>query len=225
MIIVIDGPSGSGKSTMARELAKKLKLIYFDTGAMYRACCWFFLANRISPDDPEKMKEVLDRIRLEIKMEKDGTKSFWVNDTDVTKEIRSPEVTRNVSKVSAYPFIREYLVSLQRGFGKDKNAVFEGRDMGTVVFPEADVKFFLKADPVVRARRRYLELTRLYPEEVFSEERILEEIRVRDHYDSTREHSPLRQAPDAVLIDTSCVTIEEVLKEMEKVVRRITHAE
>jgi CMP/dCMP kinase len=219
MIIVIDGPSGSGKSTMAKMLAKKLMMVYFDTGAMYRAVCWLLIENKINLEDEKSIKKSLSELNLEVVTNGD-TQNFFVNGIDVTEKIRREEVTKNVSKIAAYPYVREHLVKIQREFGRNKNAIFEGRDMGTVVFPNADLKFFFRADPNIRAHRRYLELLKMYPDQKFDEKQILTDISKRDNYDSQREHSPLRKADDAIEINTSNLSQEQVLEKMQEIVER-----
>ncbi len=209
MIITIDGPAGTGKTTIARELAEKLKFRYFDTGAMYRALTYCVLKNRTDIFDETALEELLKGFKFDIQEEKGG-KRYLANDEDVTEVIRSGEVTQKVSEVSALAVVRKAIVAIQRTFGKEKNAVFEGRDMGTVVFPEAELKIYLTARPAVRAERRYLELKdKKIP---IKAEDVLQELIERDHFDSTREISPLKQAPDAFVIDTSDLTIEQVLE-------------
>ncbi len=215
MIIVLDGPSGSGKSTLAKMLSKVLDIPYFDTGAMYRSFCWFLIDQKVALDDEEKIKMLLDEMNFEIKMDEDE-QHYIVNGTDITRKIRNEEVTKNVSKVSAYLFVRKHLVQIQRKLGESKVGIFEGRDMGTVVFPHADIKFFLYADPNIRAIRRFEQLKGNFPLKNFKKDRVLEELLKRDKYDSTREHSPLRQADDAVLIDVSYLTIDQVFSKIKE---------
>ncbi len=215
MILVIDGPSGSGKSTLAKMLSKELKIPYFDTGAMYRSFCWFLLNQNVSMDDEESIKKFLLKMKFEIRLINDE-QHYYVNDEDVTLKIRDEVINQNVSKVSAYIFVRNHLVKIQRECGKENRGIFEGRDMGTVVFPQAEIKFFLYADPNIRALRRFEQLKQNFPSKKFEKGKVLEELMQRDEYDSNREHSPLRQAKDALLIDVSYLSLEEVFNKMKK---------
>ena len=214
MIIVIDGPSGSGKSTLAKMLSKELHVPYFDTGAMYRSFCWFLIDQNTPLDDEGKIKEQLNKLEFEICLQ-EGESHYIVNGIDVTQKIRSEEVSKNASKVSAYLFVREHLVNIQRKFGRGGAGIFEGRDMGTVVFPNADIKFFLYADPNIRAMRRFQQLQVNFPLKKFDKERVLAELLRRDRDDSTREHSPLKQAEDAIAIDVSNLTLCEVFEKIK----------
>lgn len=212
MIITIDGPIATGKSTIAKALAREIGYIYFDTGAMYRCVTYGILKHQINFDDPESLKHFLDTFSFEIKI-KHGDRHYFVDQEDVTDRIRLDEVTTAVSKVSAIRSVREKLVALQREHAVGVNAVFEGRDMGTVVFPDAQVKIFLTGRPEVRAKRRFDELKNKYPEESkdLTLEKALEDLNRRDKYDTTREESPLKQAPDALVIDTSDLSVEEII--------------
>lgn len=222
MIIVIDGPSGSGKSTLAKRLSEDLKIPYFDTGAMYRSFTLFLLEKNISLDDVDEIKKMLQQMNFKIEAF-GGSVKYLINGKDVTLDIRKDEVTRAVSKVSAYLPVREYLVQIQREFGESKEGIFEGRDMGTVVFPDADVKFFLFADPNIRAMRRFEQLKVKFPLKHFEKERVLKELISRDEYDSTREHSPLKQAKDALLIDVSYLSIDQVFNKMKEEIQKKNH--
>lgn len=212
MIITIDGPVATGKSTIAKKVAEELGYIYFDTGAMYRGIAWLGLSRKINFDDPEQVAALLNEYHFEIKI-KHTDRHYLVNKEDVTDAIRSPQVTSNVSKIAANPTVRNKLVTMQREFAVGVNAVFEGRDMGTVVFPSADLKIFLTARPEVRAMRRFEELKAKFPKETadLTLEQALQDINERDTYDSTRNTSPLKQAFDAVVVDTSDLTIDEVV--------------
>ena len=217
MIITIDGTAGTGKTTIARYIAEKLDYRYFDTGAMYRALTYRIMQEKVAIHDKEKLRAFLEGFRFEIQ-EKEEEKRYFVGSEDVTEVIRTPEVTRAVSEVAAHVEIRQALVAIQREFGVGKNAVFEGRDMGTVVFPNADVKIFLVARPPVRAARRYLELKE--KKMPTTEQEVLEMLLERDHLDSTREASPLKQAEDAHLIDTSDLTIEQVIDRILALIKK-----
>ncbi len=218
MIITIDGPSGTGKSTVARGLADSLGITYFDTGALYRAISWKILKEGVSYHEKEGLLALLKAFSYRIQAI-GGEKHYFVGNTDVTMAIRSSEVTAIVSEVSALKEVREALKPLQVNFSKEIDVVFEGRDLGTVVFPHADVKFYLIARPEVRAQRRYKELQKKFPDQVFSQEKTLQEIESRDKSDSSRKIAPLKQADDAILVDTSDLTIEEVVQKLKGIVQ------
>jgi cytidylate kinase len=220
MIIAIDGPSGTGKSTVAKGVAKRLGFIFFDTGAMYRSFSWYLLHQGVSPENHEEIKRLLAEFRFDIRTDESLEKHYFVNGSDVTKSIRTQEISGIASQVAQLSFVREALVKIQREFGHKADAVFEGRDMGTVVFPEAEIKIFLTARSRVRAERRYRELMAKFPDlsHNLSLSQIEKEIEERDHSDSTRTISPLRQAKDAILIDTSDLTAEEAIDRIAKLV-------
>jgi len=216
MIIVIDGPAGTGKSTVAKKVARALGFTFFDTGAMYRSVAWMALEEKVDPADQAGVEALLPRFQFEIKAGPSEERRYFVCGTDVTKAIREPQVSSAASLVATYKEVRNALVEIQRKFGHRCHAVFEGRDMGTVVFPEADLKIFLTAKAVVRAQRRYDELIEKFPDmvETLSFDQILKEIEERDLNDSTRPLSPLKQAPDARLIDTSAMSADEVVEQI-----------
>ena len=211
MIIAIDGPAGSGKSTIAKLVAEDLGLIYLDTGAMYRLVTLKALNEGIL-DDLGKIKEMLDNLNIDIR-----ENGFYLDNTDVSEEIRKPIVSENVSSVAAIREVREKMVDLQRKFSESKNVILDGRDIGTVVFPNADIKIFLVADARERADRRYRELV-AKGEDVKIEE-IYENILKRDKIDSTRKESPLKKAADAIEIDTTSKDIEKVKSEILKIIK------
>jgi cytidylate kinase len=213
MIITIDGPVATGKSTIARKLAEALGYIYFDTGAMYRSLTYGILKHRINIENVEELEHFLKSFDLDIKMHKGEEKSYCYEGEDITLKIRTPEVTEMVSKISAIPSVRKKLVALQQELAEGVNAVFEGRDMGTVVFPNAGLKIFLTGSPEVRAKRRFDELLARFPElqKSLTLEKALEDINKRDAYDTSREASPLKKADDAFLIDTSHLTPEQIV--------------
>ena len=212
MIIAIDGPAGSGKSTIAKLIAEDLGLVYLDTGAMYRLVTLKALNDGIL-GNLDKIIKMLDDLRIDIK--KNG---FYLDDTNVSEEIRKPVVSENVSDIAAIREVREKMVDLQRKFSKSKNVILDGRDIGTVVFPNADVKIFLIADAKERANRRYRELV-AKGENVKIEE-IYENILKRDKIDSTRKESPLKKADDAIEVDTTSKNIEEVKNEILYIIKQ-----
>ncbi|CAM0117836.1 (d)CMP kinase [Rhabdochlamydiaceae symbiont of Dictyostelium giganteum] len=211
MIITIDGPAGTGKTTIAKRVAKELFLPYFDTGAMYRAVTYFFLDKPISLEDSESIHYYLKQFHFTLEWV--GEEALYVvNDQDVTEQIRSQEVTEKVSLISAIPAVRHLLWDMQRAWAESQGGVFEGRDMGSVVFPHADFKFFLTAAPEIRARRRWMELQDKKIESRCSYLEILEQINQRDLLDSSRKLAPLQKPLKSEEIDTSHLTLEEVVR-------------
>lgn len=205
--IAIDGPAGSGKSTVAKAIAKKLNITYMDTGAMYRAMTWYAIRENLNLESPDDLKAAVDRIKLEITQTQ-----IFVDEMDVTEAIRTPEISRNVSVVSMDAYVRERMVALQRKIAGGQSVIMDGRDIGTVVLPDARYKFFLVADPEERARRRLLELEAKGFES--SLQALTEEIVKRDQLDSGRDVSPLKKADDAIEIDTTHLTIEGVIEKI-----------
>ncbi len=211
-IIAIDGPAASGKSTIGKMLADSLGYLYFDTGIMYRAVTWAALQRGIQVEDQDEVTDLAQRLRIDIKQSLNTTANgyrVYVDDYDITEEIRKPDVDAKVSIVSAYPGVREALSIKQRKIGLRGKIVMVGRDIGTVVLPEADVKFFLDASLSERARRRYIESQRRG--DINSEQEILESMVQRDRIDSTREIAPLKPAKDAIIVNTDALSIEQVL--------------
>ena len=205
--IAIDGPAASGKSTVAKQIAKRLNITYIDTGAMYRGVTLAVLRKKVAIDEVEQIKEILADIQLSFEFVNESQHLF-LNNEDVEEAIRSVEVSQNVSAISALDFVREDLVARQRDMAKKHSVVMDGRDIGTVVLPEADYKFFFVASPEIRAQRRFEEnITRGITSQSFEE--LKADIIRRDEYDSTREHSPLKQAEDAIALDTGQGSIEE----------------
>lgn len=205
--IAIDGPAGAGKSTIAKKVARELSFIYVDTGAMYRAMGLYFLKKGIRPQETEKIEEACKEIQVSISYE-NGEQQVWLNGENVSKEIRQEEVGIMASKTSVNGKVREKLVALQRQLARKENVVMDGRDIGTQVLPDATAKIYLTASSAERARRRFLELQEKGMKGNLEE--IEADIIDRDHRDMTREISPLRQADDAVLVDASNMTIDEV---------------
>ncbi|MCL6494544.1 MAG: (d)CMP kinase [Ignavibacterium sp.] len=220
LIIAIDGPAGSGKSTTAKLLAKKLGYLYIDTGAMYRAVTLYAIKNNLL-DDEKKIIDLANQLNIELKFE-DGQTKVNVNGKDVTEEIRSLEVNQNVSPVSKIEGVRKILVQKQKEMGKNGGVVMEGRDITTVVFPNADVKIYLTATIDERARRRALEFAQKGHQ--VNIEQVKQNILDRDRIDSSRDVSPLTKSPDAVEIDTSNLSIEQqveqILEEAKKVAEK-----
>jgi len=210
-VIAIDGPSGAGKSTTARLLAERLGYVYIDTGAMYRAIGWKAKREGIDPSDEEKMADLCRRTEVTIR-QVGKNPGFFVDGQDVTGEIRTPEMGMMASAVSKSPSVRARLLTLQRDLGRCGGVVLDGRDIGTVVFPDADAKFFLDASAEERGRRRYLELKAKGLEVDLMQ--ITQEIRDRDSQDSGRSIAPLRRADDAVLIDSTTMGIDAVVDKM-----------
>lgn len=212
MIITIDGPVATGKSTIARRLSQSLGFIYFDTGAMYRIVTYAVLKHQVNVDDPAALAAFLKDFTFRIRTYR-GEKKYTYQDEDITLKIRDDEVTQHVSKVSAIQAVREKLVILQRELSIGVNAVFEGRDMGSFVFPDAPLKIFLTATAEERARRRFEENKDKFPEKAdqVTYEQVLKETNERDLYDSNRQFSPLIKASDAYEIDCTAMTAEEVV--------------
>ena len=204
LIVAIDGPAGSGKSTIAKLVAKKFNFTYIDTGAMYRMITLYLLENKISFDNLDKIQKILNEINLDMKEDK-----FFLNNTDVSLKIREEIINENVSNVASIKAVRENLVNLQRKIASDKNVILDGRDIGTVVFPNAQVKIFLVASAEERARRRYNEFMEKKAEITYDE--VLKSLKERDHLDSTRKESPLVKASDALELDTTNLKIDEVV--------------
>jgi cytidylate kinase len=204
-IIAIDGPAGSGKSTTARIVAARLGYRYLDTGAMYRALTCFALNNNVAPSDAAKLQALAETLTIEFETHEDVNR-VTINGEDVTEEIRSPEVTRHVSEVSAHKGVREALVAKQKEIGRHGSVVIEGRDTTTAVFPDADIKIYMEASVEERARRRLLDLVKMGVSTTLEE--LKADIIRRDAYDSSRTHSPLKRAKDAYVIDTTNMTIE-----------------
>jgi len=215
--IAIDGPAGAGKTTTARLVAKALGLLHVDTGAMYRAVALAVLRKGVDPADSEAVKKVVEDVRIDQKVINDEVRTY-LDGEDVSNGIRTPEVDKVVSIISAYPFVREKMVELQRKMAQKGGVVIEGRDIGTVVLPDADLKVFMKASPEERARRRLKELELRGIKADF--DKILEEIKKRDEMDSTRDYAPLKIPEDAFILDTTNLSIEEqvdlILKEVKR---------
>lgn len=206
--VAIDGPAGAGKSTIAKAAAKELGFIYVDTGALYRAIA-YNAATKGVIDDTQKIIDMLTDTNVELKYV-DGVQAVYLNGDDVSAYIRTPEISMGASKVSAIPQVREFLLNLQRDIAQKNNVIMDGRDIATVVLPNADVKIFLFASPECRAQRRYLEL--IEKGENVTLEDVLEDVNKRDYQDSHREIAPLKPSEDSVMADTSKLTLEESIQ-------------
>lgn len=214
--IAIDGPAGAGKSTIAKAVAKRLGIIYLDTGAMYRSVAYYVLKHGVSVSDEKGVQRLLDGLEMDIRYE-DGAQQIYVCGENVTPYLREPHMSKAASDVSALPAVRYKMVELQREFAASHDVVLDGRDIGTFVLPEANCKFYMTASPEERAERRHKELAEKGSACTFKE--VLDDINKRDYNDSHRAVAPLRQADDAVYIDTTDMTPEEVT---ELVVRTVS---
>ena len=209
--IAIDGPAGAGKSTIAKAVAKEMSYIYVDTGALYRTVGVFAIEEKTDFDNTEDMKNLLGRIDVELKYV-DGVQKVYLNGLDYSDKIRTPEASMAASDVSKIPIVREFLLSKQRDIAKENNCIMDGRDIGTVVLPDAQIKIFLTADVEERAERRYKELLEKGTEVKFEE--VLEDMKKRDYQDSHREIAPLKPAEDSIIFDTTGMTLEQSVPKM-----------
>ena len=216
--VAIDGPAGAGKSTIAKALAKELGFHYVDTGAIYRTLGYFFNLIGSPPKDIDGITKYIDECVIEIEWDDDGSQHMFLNEIDVSEDIRTPEISKIASTVSAHKLVRDTLLDMQREVAKKHNVIMDGRDIGSVVLPKADVKFFLTASPEVRAQRRFDELKAKGSKDTF--EKVLKEVNDRDHADMTRAVAPLKQTKSHILVDTSDMTIEEVIAHMGAIVRK-----
>jgi cytidylate kinase len=217
LVIAIDGPAGSGKSTIAARLAKKLGYINLESGAMYRALALKAMEQQVSLDDAEALRQLAEKSAIQLEPSGDGNRVL-LDGRDVSRRIREPDVTAAASRGSAHPQVRRVMVARQRELGANGGVVMEGRDIGTAVFPNADVKIFLDAEQTVRAERRFLQNGSQSPDEA---KRVQAEIAARDERDRTRVISPLVPAADAVHVDTTHKSIDEVVEEVERIVGKV----
>lgn len=215
--IAIDGPSGAGKSTLAKLLAEKLGFLYVDTGAIYRTVSLFAFRQGVEPTDASAVTDLLGSIAVDLRYGDDGLQHMFLNGEDVTEEIRRHEISRYASAVSAIPAVRAFLLQMQRDMAERQNVVMDGRDIGTVVLPAADVKIFLTASPQDRAERRRAEL--LARGQACDFETVLADLLERDRNDSNRAAAPLRKAEDAVLVDTTGISLEQSLHGLLQVIK------
>ena len=213
--IAIDGPAGAGKSTIAKRLAKELGYYYVDTGAIYRTVAYFLDLLGISPKDVDNVNRYIDELTVGIEYDEDGVQHMIMNGMDVTGEIRTQDISQKACLVSAHAVVRDVLLDMQRDVAKAHNVIMDGRDIGTVVLPKADVKIFLTADPEVRAKRRYDEL--IAKGQKANLDVILKEIKQRDYQDTHREVAPLKMARDSIKLDTSNLDIDQVVAEIKAI--------
>jgi cytidylate kinase len=213
-VVAIDGTSGSGKTTTARKVSKRLGWLYLDTGATYRAMAYFVLKRGINPDNEEKVIQILDELSIDIK-KIDGEQRTIVNGEDVSEKLRTNKINKAVTPVSKMKEVRKYLVGIQRKIVNGKSAVIEGRDIGTVVFPDADLKFYMDADISIRAERRKLQ------DRSDNLEEVKKDLKRRDYHDSQRKESPLKKADDAILLDTSSLSIDEQVDIVVSKIRKL----
>ncbi len=214
--IAIDGPAGAGKSTIAKRLAKDLKCIYIDTGAMYRSVAYYCLTNKINVNNEVEVNAIIDDINIRLEISEEGQLIF-VNGEDVSTKIRNSEISLLASKVATYMLVRQKLVSIQQAIAKERSVIMDGRDIGTTVLPFATLKVFLTASTTERANRRFTEYVKDNPDITLEE--VIEDIKKRDFQDSTREISPLRKAEDAIEVDTTGITIEEIVTKIEALLK------
>ena len=216
--IAIDGPAGAGKSTIAKRLAKELGYYYVDTGAIYRTVAYFMDLLGVSPKDADGVERYIDELTIQIEYDEEGKQHMLMNGMDVTDEIRTPDISQKASLVSAQPVVREVLLDMQRDVAKAHNVIMDGRDIGTVVLPKADVKIFLTASPEVRAQRRCDEL--LAKGQNVNYEQVLKDIIQRDYQDTHREIAPLKLARDSVKVDASELDIDGVIAAMKEIIQK-----
>ncbi len=216
MIIAIDGPAGAGKTTISKALAARLGYTYIDTGALYRGFALKAQREGVDINDDARLKKMCDEISLYFKND-DGELRLYLDGADVTKEIREPQMSMMASDISARPMVREALLHVQRELGRERKVILEGRDIGTVVFPEADCKFYLDASVEERARRRHKDFVKAGKEVAI--EKLIEDIKQRDHNDSSRKHAPLMQADDAIHIDSTNFSFDEVIDQLVTIIK------
>ena len=217
MIIAIDGPAGSGKSTVAKIVAEKLNFRYIDTGSMYRSVAWKSLQKNTALRDEDAVSNIASKVKIELVPGKDGQLVF-VDGKNITDQLKVEEISRGAAIVAAQPMIREIMTTKQRKLGKQGKVVMDGRDIGMVVFPQADKKFFLDADPKERGRRRFIELKEKDQVKNTDLSTIIAQIVQRDHEDRSRKIAPLKQAKDAMLIDTTHLSVDQVAEEIIKII-------
>ena len=215
--IAIDGPAGAGKSTIARRVAKELGYYYVDTGAIYRTVAYFLDLLGVSPKDVDGVERYIDELTIEIEYDEEGKQHMLMNGMDVSDDIRTQDISQKASLVSAHKVVRDMLLDMQRQVARENNVIMDGRDIGTVVLPKANVKIFLTASPEIRAKRRYDELVAKGQKTTLAQ--VLKDVEQRDYQDTHREIAPLKQAKDAVLLDTSDLDIEGVVAAIKTIVQ------
>ena len=215
--IAIDGPSGAGKSTLAKSVSRALGYLYVDTGAIYRTIGYGAYAKGVNPGDGQAVAALLPELEIGLTYGEDGLQHMTLNGEDVTEKIRLPEISLYASAVSAYPAVRAHLLEMQRKLAREHNVVMDGRDIGTVVLPHAQLKIFLTASPEERARRRFRELIAKDPATDYNQ--VLAEIKQRDYQDSHREIAPLKPAEDAVYVDTSDLNLEQSVDKVTELIK------
>lgn len=214
--VAIDGPAGAGKSTIARRLAEELGYRYVDTGAIYRTVAYFMDLWGVSPKDADGVNRYIDELTVEIEYDEDGLQHMLMNGMDVTKDIRTPDISQKASLISAHACVRDMLLDMQRELAEQNNVVMDGRDIGTVVLPNATVKIFLTASPEVRAKRRCDELNAKGQKADYNT--VLKDIQQRDYQDTHRDIAPLKMCRDSIKVDTSDMTIDQVLEALKEIV-------
>ena len=215
MIVAIDGPSGAGKSTLSKAVARHFKFLHVDTGAIYRAVGLYALQNKADTNNANEIERLLEKLSIDVRYE-NNEQHIYLNNEDISNDIRTPEVSMAASNVSKHKQVRDFLLLLQRSFAEEKDVVMDGRDIGTVVLPQAGIKIFLTASPEERAMRRFQELKE--KDASISYEDVLQDIRKRDDQDMNREAAPLKQAEDAILVDTTGNTFDESLQELIRII-------
>lgn len=213
--VAIDGPAGAGKSTIAKSASKKLGFIYVDTGALYRTIALSAVRNNVIDDTPQ-LEKMLDEITVELKFE-NGFQRVYLNGEDVSDFIRTPEISMGASKVSAVPAVRAFLLDLQRNIARNNNVIMDGRDIASVVLPDADCKIFLFASPECRAKRRYKELVEKGEQVTYEE--VLDDVNKRDYQDSHREIAPLKPTEESIMVDTSDLTLEQSIDSIVNIIK------
>ena len=221
--VAIDGPSGAGKSTIARAAAKRFGLVYVDTGAIYRTVAYAVYRSGASCGDAEAVRALLPELRIELKYDENGVQRMLLGGEDVSDAIRTPENSSRASQVSAHPFVRDFLMETQRGMARTQSVVMDGRDIGTVVLPDATLKLFLTASAECRAERRFKELREKGIDTDF--ETVLEDIKNRDYADEHRETAPLRCAKDAIVIDTSNLDLQQSIDAVCREIARVSEVQ
>lgn len=220
--VALDGPSGAGKSTVAKAVAKELGIVYVDTGALYRTLALHATNNNVACDDEKSVLDILHTADIELKYI-DGTQAVFLNGEDVSGLIRTPEISMGASAISAIPAVREFLLDLQRKIAYENSVIMDGRDIGTVIIPDAEVKIFITAAPEIRAKRRYDELIEKGQDVTFDD--VLKDVIERDYNDSHRKISPLKQAEDAILLDTSFLDLAEAINAAIEIIKQKVNLE